>query len=391
LSSELEYLIPTLEESRELTMMLGQALHFPNPTAADMEAWVERVGHEDFRYTRLNGRMACGLRIIWMGQWFGGARVPAAGITVVGAAPEYRGKGATSWLMRKMHEEVRERGCPISVLFPATLTFYRSVGYERSGAWNSYELDLDRVEVKSRELDVRPIPVGDYSDVERLYNRRAVLTNGMLDRPQLMWKRTHEPKDKIAYRYLLGRNGEAEGYVTFTQGGQFEPIKITDHCVLTREAGLRLLGLLADHRTLATKAEWCGGPNDPLLYLLPEQKVKPTGRLDWVVRITDVQHALTARAYPAGLSTKIDLEVDDDQLPWNQGRFILEISDGHCEVRPGGEGSLRLNARTLAPLYTGYYSPQELKGMGILEGDDRALASAQLAFSGARPWMEDIF
>jgi predicted acetyltransferase len=387
----LEYLTPTLEEAHELTMMLGQALHFPNPTATEMQAWVERVGHEDFRYTRSDGKMASGLRILWFGQWFGGVKVPAAGVTVVGAAPEFRGKGMTSWLMRRMHEEAREKGYPIAVLFPATLTFYRSVGYERAGAWNEYEIELDRIGVKDRGLDVWPIPKGEYEEVHRLYDLRAARTNGMLDRLPLLWKRAHEPKDKIAYRYLIGRNGEAEGYVSFMQGGQFEPLKITDHCLLTHEANQRLLGLLSDHRSLATKATWFGGPNDPLLYLLPEQKVKPTGRLDWVVRITDVPKALEARGYPAGLSTRIELEILDDQLTWNQGRFTLEISDGRGTMREGGSGALRMDVRTLAPLYTSYYTPQELQVMGRLEGDEQSMAAAQLAFSGPRPWMEDIF
>lgn len=391
MSSNREYLTPNLEEAKQLTLMLAQALHFHNPTPEEMQVWLDRVGHEDFRYTCVDGNMASGLRIIWMGQWFGGVRVPAAGITVVGAAPEYRGKGTTSWLMQRMHEEVRERGCPISVLFPATLGFYRSSGYERAGAWNTYELELDRVGVKNRDLDVWPIPPGEYGEVERLYNQRAAQTNGTLDRPSLMWKRSHEPKDKIAYRYLFGRNGDAEGYVSFMQGGQFEPIKITDHCVLTRDAGLRLLGLLADHRSLATKVEWSGGPNDPLLYLLPEQKTKATDRLDWVVRITDVERALSARGYPAPLNARFDFEIADDQLSWNNGRFTMDISNGRAEVRRGGEGSLRMDIRTLAPLYTAYYTPQELKVMGRLEGDDRTIATAQLAFSGPRPWMEDIF
>jgi predicted acetyltransferase len=387
----LEYLTPSLEEARPLTKMLAQSLHFGNMSAEDLESWLDRIGHEDFRYTRVDGRIASGLRIIWMGQWFGGTKVPAAGVTVVGAAPEFRGKGATGWLMQRMHEEVRERGYPIAVLFPATLTFYRSVGYERAGAWNAYELELDRLVVKSRDLDVWPIEADDYGEVKRLYDLRAAGSNGMLDRPELIWKRSHEPKGKTAYRYLFGRDGVAEGYVCYTQGGQFEPIKITDHCVLTREAGLRLLTLLADHRSLVTKVEWLGGPNDPFLFLQPEQRAKPTGCLDWVVRITDVERALAMRGYPSGLDTRIEFEVTDNQLPWNEGRFTLEIAGGRAEVSRGGSGSLSLDVRTLAPLYTGYYTARELRVAGRLEADEQALSAAQLAFSGPSPWMEDIF
>jgi predicted acetyltransferase len=371
--------------------MLAQALHFSNPTQADVAPWLERVGHEDFRYTRVDGRIASGLKLIWMAQWFGGVKVPAAGVTVVGAAPEFRGKGATGWLMRRMHEEVREKGYPLAVLFPATLSFYRQSGYERAGAWNGYEIDLSQIGLKERDLDAWPVPAGDYTEVKRIYDLRAARTNGMLDRVELMWKRAHEPRDKVAFRYLFGRNGEAEGYISYVQGAQFEPIKIADHCTLTPEAGLRLLTLLADHRSLATKATWYGGPNDPLLYLLPEQKLKITEYLDWVVRITDVERALAVRGYPTGLNVRLDLAVQDAQLPWNDGLFQVSITDGNAEVRRGGMGALRLDVRTLAPLYTGHVTAQELKACGSLEGDERSVAAAQLAFSGPKPWMEDIF
>ena len=103
-----EYLTPTPEETPELALILSQALHFGSPTPEGVQPWIERVGNQDFRYTRVDGRMAAGLQIIWMNQWFGGVKIPCAGITVVGAAPEYRGKGAASWLIRRMHQELRE-------------------------------------------------------------------------------------------------------------------------------------------------------------------------------------------------------------------------------------------------------------------------------------------
>jgi predicted acetyltransferase len=389
--SVFEYLTPTEDEAPDLALMLAQALHFERPTLEGVQPWLERVGHEDFRCVRADGRVAAGLKLIWMGQWFGGVKVPAAGVTVVGTAPEHRGKGAGGWMMKRMHEEVRERGYPLATLFPATLTFYRGSGYERAGAWNEYEIELSKIGLKDRGLDVWPVEKGDYAEVKRLYDLRAARTNGMLDRVELMWKRCHEPREKVAFRYLFGSSGAAEGYVAFTQGGQFEAIKITDHCALTREANLRLLTFFADHRSLATKVSWYGGPNDPLLYLLPEQSVKPLHRLDWMVRITDVERALSLRGYPPGLSVKIDLEVTDNQLPGNQGRFTVDISEGRAEVRRGGSAALRMDVRTLAPLYTGYYTAQELMVLGGLEGDTEALAAAQLAFSGPRPWMEDIF
>jgi predicted acetyltransferase len=389
-SADFEYGPISPEEAEPLAALLSQSLHF-NLTADGIAEWIGRVGHEPMRAVRQAGKMITGLRIIEMGQWFGGAKIPIVAISAVGAAPEYRGQGATTYLMQKMHEEVRERGYAISTLYPATLSFYRRTGYERAGAWNKYEIETARIYAKDRSLEMVAVGEESYGEIRRLYDQRAKITNGHLDRSELLWQRTLEPKEKKAYKYLIRQDGENQGYVVYFQGGQHESMRITDYCALTPEAVSRILGFFSDHRSLATTLIWNGGSNDPLLYALAEQDAKVLHRLDWVVRIVDVEKALMQRGYPAGLNTEVHFEVRDGQLPWNDGRFLLRIEDGRPHIERGGEGHLRLDARTLATLYAGYLTPVELKVAGRLDGTEPDLYAAQLAFSGSRPWMPDIF
>jgi predicted acetyltransferase len=387
---DFEYGPIAAEEAEPLAALLSQSLHF-NLTADGITEWIGRVGHEPMRAVRQAGKMVTGLRIIEMGQWFGGVRIPIVAISAVGAAPEHRGQGATTYLMQKMHEEVRERGYAISTLYPATLSFYRRTGYERAGAWNKYEIETARIYAKDRALEMVAAGEEEYGRIRRLYDCRAQITNGHLDRSELLWQRTLEPKEKTAHKYLIRQGGEEVGYVVYVQGGQHESIRITDYCALTPEAVSRVLTFFSDHRSLATTIIWNSGPNDPLLYALAEQDVKVPLRLDWVLRVVDVEKALMQRGYPAGLNTEVHFDVRDDQLLWNDGRFLLRLEEGRPTVVRGGEGRLRLDARTLATLYTGYLSPLDLKVAGRLEGSAPDLASAQIAFSGPRPWMPDIF
>ena len=60
-------------------------------------------------------------------------------------------------------------------------------------------------------------------------------------------------------------------------------------------------------------------------------------------------------------------------------------------VKPGGEGRLQLDVRGLAPLYTGYLSPQALRAAGLLDGPEADLRSAAAAFAGPVPWMREGF
>ena len=68
-----------------------------------------------------------------MRQWWHGRPVPMAGVAGVQVAPEYRGQGVGRAVMTALAELMTERGYPLSVLYPATMTIYRSLGWEIAG------------------------------------------------------------------------------------------------------------------------------------------------------------------------------------------------------------------------------------------------------------------
>ena len=68
-----------------------------------------------------------------MRQWWHGRAVPMAGVAGVTVAPEYRGQGVGRALMGALTELMAERGYPLSALYPATMTLYRSFGWEIAG------------------------------------------------------------------------------------------------------------------------------------------------------------------------------------------------------------------------------------------------------------------
>ena len=56
-----------------------------------------------------------------------------------------------------------------------------------------------------------------------------------------------------------------------------------------------------------------------------------------------------------------------------------------------GDGTLQVDVRGLASLYSGYRSPEQVALVGQLEGSDDARALAQTVFAGPEPWMADAF
>jgi predicted acetyltransferase len=110
-----------------------------------------------------------------------------------------------------------------------------------------------------------------------------------------------------------------------------------------------------------------------------------------MLRVVDVERALSERGYPTGLDAELHLAIADDIVPANNASFVLRVAGGKGEVARGGRGSVKVDVRGLAPMYTGLLGAEELKATGYIEGPDDELAIATAIFGGPAPWLADFF
>ena len=110
-----------------------------------------------------------------------------------------------------------------------------------------------------------------------------------------------------------------------------------------------------------------------------------------MLRVINVGKALEKRGYPLGIETELHLDVQDDLLKENNGKFILSVANGRGKVTRGGKGELKLDVRGLAPLYTGLFSPQALQLAGYLDATQKTISTATQLFVSVSPWMPDFF
>jgi predicted acetyltransferase len=270
------------------------------------------------------------------------------------------------------------------------------VGFEQAGARFETRVQISGLDFHERTLALRPVEASDLPAIHDVYRRYAQRQQGWLDRTAYLWSRVTHPKGEHAYGYLVEGSAGVEGYVYLTRRPlnprDFQQeLNLTDLVALTPAAGRRLLSFLGDHGSIAREAVWRGGPVNPLLFLLREQTYQVKHLFHWMLRVLDVPAVLQARGYPAGISGALHFEVDDDLFPENRGRFVLEVEDGEAEVRPGGDGDVRLHVRALSTLYTGFLSPTALQLAGALEADEVSLRTAMALFSGPPPAMPDMF
>ena len=84
--------------------------------------------------------------------------------------------------------------------------------------------------------------------------------------------------------------------------------------------------------------EWFGGPSDPLIYLADENRANIIDQSRWMLRIVDLPAALSRRGYCGSIDGELHLEIEDDVLPENAGRWLLRLAGGTATAERGGEG-----------------------------------------------------
>jgi predicted acetyltransferase len=389
-----QYRVATPDEPEQWAPFTEIAAMAFGTTETKEAASLQQAGVANIRLVHEGEALVGGLEIIPMGQWFGGRSVPTAGIASVAVAPHFRGRGAARALMEDVLREQRAGGCALSTLYPATVTLYRRCGYELAGGRYTVRLSPRLIGPISRDCEISRVNGDDQQATEQLYASWAAARNGYLDREARLWNRIRRPHATRAHGFLFSYAGRPKGYVYYVQrtpSTHEQQIDATDLVATSPRAAASILAFLADHRSLVTEALWHTGPADPLLMLLPERHYRVELETYWMLRIVHLPHALEARGYPPNVSAELRLDVQDELLAENAGRWRVTIRNGRAEVGRGGEGSIQCDIRALAALYSGFQSAEGMALTSRFRCSPQDAAIVNAVFAGAPPAMADVF
>jgi predicted acetyltransferase len=368
-----------------------------------------------------------------MRQWWYGRAVRMAGVAGVKVAPEDRGRGIGRALMTALAELMAGRGYPLSVLYPATMTIYRSLGWEIAGHLHEAVLparslfSLAQPDLPPRPGEPRP---GEPRPGEPGLGEPGLGELGPLRRPgpgdaaevlDVIGRAHAAARDcgPVTYdeatvrRWLVrpGRYADTDRYGYLAPDGflGYRWLRGNDEIWVDRlvAASARttraLWGLVASSSSVADTVRAQVGPADPLWWLLREQDANIAERQSWMLRLLDAPAAIAARGFPA-TDIAVPLHITDDLRPANSGRWDLTVRAGAgslslygtgrgaspADPATGAEVALALGARGLAALYAG--TPvATLRRAGLAEGGSPASDAALDAAFGATPFMLDDF
>jgi len=363
--------------------------------------WIANGGASNLRLLRdasagAVATPACLMRIP-MGAFFGGKSVPLLGIAGVAVAPECRGRGLALRLMREAMRQAADDGFALSGLYASTQALYRQVGFEQAGDRCHISLRLPTLGLRERGGPITPITDADMPAVKACYTHAAARFNGPLDRGDYLWNRIRKWRDKT-YTGFAARDdaGDIRGYLFMNQArkdsGKFDLI-LSDFAAVDADGYRRLLGFLADFAMMGESAQFHAGPHHPALMLLPQQSFDIHHHEFWMLRVLNVKSALETRGWSACIRGRVELDLADELLPANHGRWTLEVDGGRATCVRGGAGTLRMNIRALGPLLSGLQSATGLALAGLIASDsgEDALRNADGVFATTAPWTGDFY
>lgn len=391
----------TDDEVREAVRIANRGFNGPLDDESVDKA-MARVHRDRSLVAFVDGQVAAWSQVRPFGQFFGGRRVPMAGYSPVVVAPEHRGRGLGSVATAAHFPLLRERGEVIAGLYPAQTQLYRGNGFELGGVYTFHEVPT-RSLLKLRPAGHVAIRRGGAADLEAIkacYRRYAATQDGWLDRPEVWWDHL-VPADKLHEQHLYlvdgeaGAEGDLAGYLRYTH----RPAKphgytvvVEELCAEDPEVALALWRLVASSSTQAELAQVPGPAEHPLLLQLPDQDLKTTDEIRWMLRVVDAAGAIAARAFPSAVRATVDLDLTDRQCDWNAGRWRLSVEDGTGVLQKGGDGDVGLSINALSCLYSGYGAPGVLRQTGLIgSGSDRALGDLGAIFSGPTPSIADFY
>ncbi|NUS00879.1 MAG: GNAT family N-acetyltransferase [Kribbellaceae bacterium] len=335
-----------------------------------------------------------------------GGQLPTAGVTMVGDRPTHRRRGILRDLMRAQLTDVHEAGEPLAALTASEPVIYPRFGYGLAS-------DHQEIVVPKASRALRPVDGIDdvrirYVDVRESLPRCAELRNRLaLERPGMYqhderWQQyTISPtvvSDLASASKLrcvvAERDGELVGFAHYrTKRADQRYVDVQRVHAVDIAAHAALWRYLLEPDLLSQTH--CGmlASDDPLLDLLLDPRAPGAITRDGLwVRPVDVGRALAGRTYAQDVD--VVLEIVDDFLPWNAGRWHLSGgTDGASCESTSRDADLTLDVRDLGAVYLGRPSLARLGRAGlVIEHTPGSLDKTSQAFSTSRlPFLDTGF
>lgn len=299
----------------------------------------------------------------------GGELLPIAAVSGVSVLPTHRRRGVLRQMMTRQLHDARDRGEALAALGASESAIYGRFGYGPVEAF-------DRVAIETRFADLRHedpregtfrFVEGDHAkaELDRIFHRATADHPGEYQRSDAYWAahladpeawRDGGVRQNVTYRSPSG----GEGYVSYRIKEKWEAglpantLAVEESWGTDPQVARQLWRFVLEVDLVRTVTAWVPKRANPLPWMLRDpRRVRVESATDhtWL-RIVDLPRVLSSRRYDR--DGRLVLEVTDDVLEANAGRWSLEVEDGSGTIEATtAKADLRIDIADLASLLMG--------------------------------------
>lgn len=385
-----------------------QARSFRSERSRYIETYSEgsRMGWRELRLLDdEQGAPVAALALFFRPMSLNGGELEAGLVGGVGVPPESRRRGYGRRLIQGMLEELHARQTPVSLLFPFSVAWYRSLGYGMANLSWRIEQPLRLLPDFPERLHVRRATEEDEAAIRACHQsvRLELASNGWLARTEAEWKWAFRPENE---RALFAVEGDGvEGYLLYHLN--WDALEVVEWVAASERAWRGLLAFISAQGEQAKQLIANLPQGSPLLWTLREPYDRVGAPIEFVfrraaelvsgfmLRVVHLPEALAQRRYPVGVSAEFRLEIDDPQLPANCAPLAVAIRAGQADLAPASTSSdtIRTDIAAFSELYAGVLTAEQARAAGRLTGSDEACRALSAAFAAAplHMWSADWF
>jgi predicted acetyltransferase len=307
-----------------------------------------------------------------------GEHRPVGGVSAVASPPERRRQGLVGRLLRELHGELRAEGIALAALWPFEYAFYRQFGYATASEGASIEVSPEELAAVVAEPSGRFRRAGldDWAAFAAVYDAWADEPLAM-NRTEGFWReRTLSGWREDPYAYLWeDDDGDPRAYLVYRieEEGDDRTLSAYELAHADDEARRQAYRFLRDHNSQVETVRLRSPPETYLLETLDDPRAAEVQlRPGPMFRVVDLEAAAADLAVPTDAERAVVLDVTDDHLPWNDGRFALSAVGGELSCEPtDADPGIELGIGALSQLVAGFLPAERLETYGDLTAHDR--------------------
>ena len=303
-----------------------------------------------------------------------GTKYPVGFVTSVCTYPEHTGHGIMKRLMIQSLTHMHENHRPFALLYPYSIPLYRRLGWEIISNKMTYIVKDTQIPRRIKEPGyIRRVEWND-KEFMQLHTTFAQKTHGCLFRNNLAWEeywRWDEDDTKVAIYY--SDDNVPYGYMVYLIKNDIMHIK--EMIYLTHEAQRGLWEFIHAHDSMIDEVRGNNYYSESIAFELDDSDIKETIRPYSMGRIIDVAEFFGSYHFdPDEPEAIFCFEVEDELLPWNNGKFTVKFEHGICTLTDEEpEYAMKLSIATLTTLLLGYKTAEKLYGMNRIVAEPAAV------------------